>query len=165
MGRESASHLLQSGRPSKKEKMSSMSSTSVTNEPAVEGHPFLRSPQQQIVSKKAMGPLEASFQNEARDIADKAIKRCVYANGLSFNVVRSPYWQYMVRAVNEGANGFKGPDYEKIHTTLLDDEVVCVENAMLPIKDSWVKTGVTIVLDGWKDARNRSQELWIVKVR
>ena len=154
-GRASAAHPLQSGRPSKKGKMSSMSSTSVTNEPPAEGHPFLHSPQQQLVSKKTTGPLEASFNNDARDIADQAIARCVYANGLSFNVVRSPYWQYMVRAVNEAPKGFKGPGYEKIRTTLLDDEVARVDAAMLPIKDTWTETGVTIVSDGWKDARNR----------
>lgn len=61
----------------------------------------------------------------------------------------------MVRAVNEAPTGYKGPHYEKIRTTLLDDEVACVENAMLPIKDSWVKTGVTIVSNEWKDARDR----------
>lgn len=59
-----------------------MSSTTIPTEPPVEGHPFLR-PQQQIVSKRAVGRLESSFQNEA----DQAIARCIYANGLSFNVV------------------------------------------------------------------------------
>ena len=61
----------------------------------------------------------------------------------------------MVRAINETPSGFKGPGYEKVCTTLLDDEVARVDSAMLPIKDAWVKTGVTIVSDGWKDARNR----------
>jgi hypothetical protein len=155
VGRTNSSHPLESGRPLKKGRTSSMSSTTTPSEPPAEGHPFLRPPQQQIVSKRVVGPLESSFQNEARDIADQAIARCVYANGLSFNVVRSPYWRNMVRAVNEAPSGFIGPGYEKIRTTLLDDEVARVENAMLPIKDSWVETGVTIVSDGWKDARNR----------
>lgn len=141
--------------PLKKGKTSSLSSSATPSEPPVEGHPFLRPPQQQIVSKRAMGPLESSFQNEARDIADQTIARCLYANGLSFNVVHSPYWQYMVRIVNEAPKGFNGPGYEKIHTSLLNDEVVRAENAVLPIKDSWVEIGVTIVSDGWKDARNR----------
>ena len=76
----------------------------------------MRPPQQQIVSKTMAGPLESSFQNEARDIADQAIARCVYANGLSFNVVCSSYWQYMVRAINVAPNRFKGLGYEKVHT-------------------------------------------------
>ena len=33
---------------------------------------------------------------EATEIVDKAIARCLYANGLPFNLVRSPYWKEMV---------------------------------------------------------------------
>ena len=69
-----------------------MSLTTSPSEPSAEGHPFLCPPQQKIVSKRAVGPLESSFQNEARDVADQAIARCVYAYALSFNVVCSPYW-------------------------------------------------------------------------
>ena len=29
-----------------------------------------------------------------------------------------------------------------------------VEVSMLPIKDSWIEIGVTIVSDGWKDVRD-----------
>ncbi len=83
-----------------------------------------------------MRPLDASFQNDATNIADHAITRCVYGKRLSFNVVRSPYWKYMVRAVNDAPKGFKGPSYGKILTTLLDDEVARVDAAMLLIEDS-----------------------------
>jgi hypothetical protein len=145
-------HPLQTS--TKRAKISSMSSTSTPTDPPIEGHPFLRPPQALVTKKRAMGPLETSFQNEARDIADQAIARCVYANGLSFNVVRSPYWQEMVRVVNEAPRGFKGPGYEKIRTTLLDAEVANVQASMQPIRDSWIETGVSIVSDGWKDPRN-----------
>ena len=60
----------------------------------------------------------------------------------------------MVMIINEALNRFKVPSYKKIHITLLDDEVVYVENAMFLINDSWVKIGVAILLDGWKHARN-----------
>ena len=59
-------------------------------------------------NKRSKGPLEVSFQNEAREIADQDIARCVYANGLAFNVVRSPYWQKMVKSINEAPKGYKG---------------------------------------------------------
>lgn len=71
----------------------------------VENHPFFPTqsefPSNPTTNKKAKGPLEASFQNESRLIFDQSIGRCVYANGLSFNVVRSPYWKEMVRRINE----------------------------------------------------------------
>lgn len=41
-----------------------------------------------------------------------------------------------------------------IYTFLLDREVKHVEDSLKPIKDSWVKTRVSIISDGWKDARN-----------
>ena len=34
-----------------------------------------------------LGPLEKSFNNDARGTADEAIGRCIYANGLPFNLV------------------------------------------------------------------------------
>ena len=34
-----------------------------------------------------LAPLEKSFNNVARGIADEAICRCIYANGLPFNLV------------------------------------------------------------------------------
>ncbi|XP_059073578.1 uncharacterized protein LOC131874296 [Cryptomeria japonica] len=88
-------------------------------------------------------------------MAEQDIARYIYANGLAFNVVRSPYWQKMVRSINEAPRGFKGLGYEKVCTTLLDKEVKHVEDSLKPIKDSWIETSVSIVSDGWKDARNR----------
>ena len=58
-GRANSSHPLESGRPLKKEKTSSMSSTTAPSEPPTKGHPFLHPPQQQIVSKRVVEPLES----------------------------------------------------------------------------------------------------------
>ncbi|XP_059077784.1 uncharacterized protein LOC131876424 [Cryptomeria japonica] len=125
----------------------------------VEDHPFFATNEPQseppLTRKRTKGPLETAFQNESRDNADQDIVRCIYANGLSFNVVRSPYWKQMIKSVNEAPRGYKGPSYEKVHGTLLEKEVKRVEDALKPIRDSWVETGVTIVSDGWKDAKNR----------
>ncbi|KAH9300116.1 hypothetical protein KI387_011699 [Taxus chinensis] len=44
---------------------------------------------------KDVGPLERAFQNESRDIANQSVGRFIYACGVPFNVVRSPYWQDM----------------------------------------------------------------------
>ena len=34
-----------------------------------------------------LGPLEKSFNNDARGTADEAIGRCIYANGFPFNLM------------------------------------------------------------------------------
>ncbi|XP_057832721.2 uncharacterized protein LOC131043529 [Cryptomeria japonica] len=125
----------------------------------VQSHPFFSTNELEneppLTRKRTKGPLETAFQNESRDIVDQDIERCICANGLAFNVVHSPYWKQMIKSVNEAPRGYKGPGYEKVHGTLLDKEVNRVEDALKPIRDSWTETGVTIVSDGWKDAKNR----------
>ena len=124
-------------------------------------HPFLPMPTRNdededpsLLSRKR-GPLDRAFQNEKRDIADRKIGRCIIANGVSFNFVRSPYFREMVDAINEAPRGYKPPGYEKLRTTILHDERKSIEVELQPIRDSWAQSGVSIVSDGWKDCRNR----------
>lgn len=84
---------LKKKHPLKKGSQSMKPPTPPTYIPPTKSHPFMNIPQEQTVpssNKRSKGPLEVSFQNEAREIADQDIARCVYANGLAFNVVRSP---------------------------------------------------------------------------
>ena len=54
----------------------------------VESHPFLdRTEEEHVKGKRSKGPLERAFKNDAREIANQSVARCLYANGLSFNVV------------------------------------------------------------------------------
>jgi hypothetical protein len=110
-----------------------------------------------IVTNKrpSLGPLEATFNNQGREVADEHIARCIYANGLAFNLVRSPYWQQMIKAVNEAPKGYKSSGYEKVRTTLLSSEKQSVDRQLQAIRDTWNETGVSIISDGWKDQRNR----------
>eukprot|EP00253_Pinus_taeda_P007358 PITA_07358 len=105
--------------------------------------------------RPTLGPLEAAFNNQGREVADEHVARCIYANGLAFNLVRSPYWQQMIKAVNEAPKGYKSPGYEKVRTTLLTSERKFVERQLQSIRDTWAETGVSIISDGWRDQRNR----------
>jgi len=105
--------------------------------------------------RPSLGPLEAAFNNQGRDVADEHVACCIYANGLAFNLVRSPYWQQMIKAVNEAPQGYKSPGYEKVRTTLLTSERQSVDRQLQSIRDTWAETGVSIVSDGWRDQRNR----------
>ena len=51
---------------------------------------------------------------QGREEAESRVARAIYACGIPFNVVWSPYWQDMVRAINTAPKGFKGPSYERI---------------------------------------------------
>ena len=53
---------------------------------------------------------------QAREETDSRVARCIYACGIPFNVVRSPYWQDMIREINKAPQGYKGPNYEKVRT-------------------------------------------------
>eukprot|EP01018_Ginkgo_biloba_P037272 Gb_00443 [translate_table: standard] len=102
-----------------------------------------------------MGQLEKMMDVGGREDVDNRVARCIYACNISFNVVRSPYWQVMVRAINDGPKGYKTPSFEKVWTTLLTKEKSLVEQSIEPIRASWRTTGVSIVSDGWTYARNR----------
>eukprot|EP01018_Ginkgo_biloba_P032553 Gb_29675 [translate_table: standard] len=102
-----------------------------------------------------MGQLEKMMDIGGREDVDSRVARCIYACGISFNVVRSPYSQDMVRAINDGLKGYKAPSFEKVWTTLLTKEKYLVEQSIEPIRASWRTTGVLIVSDGCIDARNR----------
>eukprot|EP00253_Pinus_taeda_P004460 PITA_04460 len=105
--------------------------------------------------RPTLGPLEATFNNQGRKIDDEHVARCIYVNGLAFNLVRSPYCQQMIKAVNEAPKGYKSPGYEKVCTTLLASERQSVDRQLQAIRDTWVETGVSIISDGWRDQRNR----------
>ena len=61
----------------------------------------------------------------------------------------------MVRAINTAPKGFKGPNYEKLRTDLLQKEKELVEDILAPIRASWSSSGVSIVSAGWTDTRRR----------
>eukprot|EP01018_Ginkgo_biloba_P003434 Gb_31361 [translate_table: standard] len=63
---------------------------------------------------KEMGQLEKMIDVGGREDVDSRVARCIYACSISFNVVRSPYWQDMVRAINDGPKGYKAPSFEKV---------------------------------------------------
>ena len=92
---------------------------------------------------------------QGREEADTRLARAIYACGIPFNVIRSPYWHDLVRAINTAPAGYKGPNYEKVRTDLLKKEKELVEDILAPIRASWGSSGVTIVSDGWTDTRRR----------
>ena len=101
-----------------------------------------------------LGPLEKSFNNDAREIANAAIGQCIYANDLPFNLEQSPYWEKMIKTVNKAPKEFKSPGYEKVCTTILSAEKLDFEAKLNPIRSLWRISRVSIISDGWKDQRN-----------
>ena len=93
-----------------------------TDHVASSKHPFLEVGEEddevEVIIRKR-GPLLQAFKMEAREIADEAIACCLYANGLPFDLVRSPYWREMFVAILRALADDISPGYEKVHTMLL----------------------------------------------
>eukprot|EP01018_Ginkgo_biloba_P003161 Gb_22350 [translate_table: standard] len=102
------------------------------------------------------GTIQSLFEIENRGKVDLAIARFFYANGISFNVARSPYYGEMVKAIMGAPSGYKPPGFEKLRTTLVDKEKGRVEEEVAPLKHAWSINGCLIVMDGWTNIRNRS---------
>jgi hypothetical protein len=90
-----------------------------------------------------------------REEVDAKVARFLYACGVPFNVLRSPYWHSMVKAINKAPIGYKSPRYEKARTVLLDKEKAKVKRALTRFTDGWADVGVSIVSDGWTNVRNQ----------
>jgi hypothetical protein len=57
-----------------------------------------------------------------RDEVDAKVYRFLYACGIPFNVLRSPYWHEMVQAINDAPKGYRSLGYVKARTVGLDRE-------------------------------------------
>jgi hypothetical protein len=83
------------------------------------------------------------------------VVRFLYVCCIPFNVLRSPYWHDLVKAINEAPKGYKSPNYEKARIVLLDREKPKIQRALTRFTDEWADIGVSIVLDGWTVVRNQ----------
>jgi hypothetical protein len=95
------------------------------------------------------------FNNQTREETESRVARAIFACGIPFNVVRSPYWKDMVKAINESLQDFKGPNYEKLRTMLLQKEKSLIHDILKPVHSSWTNTRVSIISDGWNDTKRR----------
>lgn len=78
--------------------------------------------------------LVEAFDGVERDAVDMQIMLFLCANGIPFNVLRSPQYYEMVAAIQRAPKGCKPPAYEKARTTLLDACKRKVENDLAPVR-------------------------------
>ncbi|XP_057996523.1 uncharacterized protein LOC110669704 [Hevea brasiliensis] len=87
---------------------------------------------------------------------DAEIARMFYAKGLPFNFARNPYYVSSYSFVaNHVLGGYVPLGYNKLRTTLLQQEKANVERLLEPIKSTWLEKGVIIVSDGWSGSQRR----------
>ncbi|KAF8405303.1 hypothetical protein HHK36_010206 [Tetracentron sinense] len=105
-------------------------------------------------SMSTRSPLVRSFKTQEREDIDYEVVRFLCANGIPFNVLRSPYWDEMVSAIST-MPGYKAPSYEKTRTVLLDNEKERVRRSLDPFTEKWPTNGLSIVSDGWTNVKNK----------
>ena len=89
------------------------------------------------VHTKTSNPLADAFGVMERDSVDMKIMEFIAANGIPFNVLRSPQYTEMVAAIQKAPKGYKPPSYEKARTTLLDACKRKVEADLAPVRQTW----------------------------
>ncbi|GJR08978.1 putative zinc transporter protein [Tanacetum coccineum] len=106
--------------------------------------------------KSNLSPLASAFDNDTRAQLDQEIARMFYTGGLSFNLARNPYYmRAFTFAANHNLGGYVPASYNKLRTTLVQQEKANVERLLQPIKDTWKEREVSIVTDGWSDPQRR----------
>ena len=77
------------------------------------------------------------------------------ANGISFNATRSPYYKETVKKIIAALPSYSPPSYNKMRTSLLDKGVTRMQGLMGDLKQSWILSRCSLVMDGWTDIQQR----------
>ena len=86
--------------------------------------------------KGSIGSIEKAFNMGAHEIVDSEIARMFYTRGLSFHLVRNPYYARAFKSASQ-LPGYVTPCYNALRTTLLQKEKSNIDNLLEPIKKTW----------------------------
>ena len=103
------------------------------------------SSQVQPTRLKESRTLNSLWKPVQKQEVDNALADLFYESGIPFNVARSPYFMNACTKIAEFGKGYVPPSSEAIRTTLLKRSKERVTNRLIKIKDSWKKTGCTIL--------------------
>eukprot|EP00253_Pinus_taeda_P027736 PITA_27736 len=98
--------------------------------------------------------LDQHWKKQCKETSHQYIARSWYDSDIPFNVARSPYYQVMWDSVIAAGKGFKGPSMHDLRGALLQKEISSIDEYLVEFKDSWLKTGCSIMSDGWTDGKN-----------
>ncbi|KAF9617656.1 hypothetical protein IFM89_037719 [Coptis chinensis] len=87
---------------------------------------------------------------------DKMVAQAFMMNGIAANVVKSPSFISMIKAIAEYGSGYSLPSCATLSTKLLRDVRKEVNEYVSAIKASWSLTGCTLMSDTWTDSENHS---------
>ena len=80
----------------------------------------------------------------------------MYECCVPLNVACSPRYHVVMAMIARMGEGYTGPSYHALRTTLLEDIKKECKLAIENLRSHWNVTGCTIMADGWTDKRHRS---------
>ncbi|MCO5611770.1 hypothetical protein L7F22_066029 [Adiantum nelumboides] len=95
------------------------------------------------------------WQMQARKAIAIAVRRYFYAEDVPHWKVRSPFFLNMVKAIGQAGPTYVPPSYHLLRIKELVEEVRCINEDLLDVKEKWKKYGCTIVSDRWSDIRKK----------
>ncbi|CAL9753708.1 uncharacterized protein LOC103985488 [Musa acuminata AAA Group] len=94
--------------------------------------------------------------------AARCIGRFFFEAGIDTANIKLPSFQGMVDAVIGCGTGYKVPTYDELKGMILHEETTEVLKHVEDVKQSWGRTGCSILLDGWIDQKGRSLIIFLV---
>ncbi|ERN09149.1 hypothetical protein AMTR_s00014p00206620 [Amborella trichopoda] len=82
-----------------------------------------------------------------------------YDKGIPFDAANSPYFQPMINAVQRARPRVKPPTAYELSGPILDEEVEEVRKWIEEYKQSWPKTGITLMSDCWMNKVSKNEFL------
>lgn len=95
------------------------------------------------------------FNIQARERVEASIAKFLFAHGIPFHVSCSSYYKQMFKDVICAGPSSVPPGETKLHTTLLDKEYYKVTILMEDMRQTWMRDGCSIIMDGWTDIKHQ----------
>lgn len=92
-----------------------------------------------------------AWKTITKEDVDDIVARFFYADGLSIDIVNSPYFHEMVKAIGAFGSGYEPPSIDKLSDSFLSKEKGRIEKSMALVRESWPHTGCTILCVGRLD--------------
>jgi hypothetical protein len=100
--------------------------------------------------------LDTHWKKQYKDVAFEYIARWWFDVDIPFNAAYSLYYKPMWDVVAAAGKSFKGPGLHDLRGSLLQKEVSSIHEYLKDFRDSWARTGCTIMSHGWNDRRNNT---------
>ncbi|CAN6458842.1 unnamed protein product [Victoria cruziana] len=100
--------------------------------------------------------INETSKKEKRKQVCSEIGKFFFAHALPFNLCNSTYFTNMCESLGDYGRGFKPPSYHEMRTWILKKEVDDIRSVLENCKKSWIKTGCTLMVDGWTDGKGRN---------